>query len=70
MASAAILPTAPVAANVGFVQSWELEGGDATIIMRGIFDANARLHEIGEDVTATRRLLEEDDGEEEEEDPP
>jgi hypothetical protein len=62
MASAAILPTPALAANVAFVQSWELEGGDA----KGIFDANAKLDELAENVGAIRRLLEEDDGEEEE----
>jgi hypothetical protein len=61
MASAAILPAPVLAANVAYVQPWELEGGDATIIMRGIFDANVKLDQILE-------LLKEDDGEEEEED--
>jgi hypothetical protein len=61
------LPAIPVAANVAFVQSWELGSDDATLIIKGIFEANAKLDEVGENLVAIRRLLEEDDGEEEEE---
>jgi outer membrane murein-binding lipoprotein Lpp len=42
------------------------EREDVTSIIGGVFDLNAKLARISEDVAAIRRLLEEDDGEEEE----
>jgi hypothetical protein len=41
---------------------------DVDAVLAGIFDVNAKLVRITEEVTAIRRLLEEDGDEEEEED--
>jgi hypothetical protein len=56
MAFAAILPTPVLAANVAFVQSWDIGRDDATLIIEGLFDVNVKLHEIGEDVVAIREV--------------
>ncbi len=46
----------------------DFEEGTDTLIIRSLFRMNAKLADIGEDVSAIRAYLEEDDGEEEEED--
>ena len=40
---------------------------DVTSILRGVFDINANLVEIRDDLRIIRRLLEDEDGQEEEE---
>jgi hypothetical protein len=45
-----------------------LERDDVTSIIGGVFDLNAKLAGIAQDVVAIRRLLENEDGEEEAED--
>lgn len=48
--------------------AWERE--DVVSIMAGVFDANAKLESIAQDVAAIRRLIDDEDDEEEEEEPP
>jgi hypothetical protein len=45
------------------VDPWLPDPNDARIIMRALFELRAKLNEVGDDVTAIRRLLEEDDDE-------
>ena len=50
------------------MESWEHHDvSDTTLILGTLFEINARIRQVAEDVVAIRRLLddEEDDGEEE-----
>jgi hypothetical protein len=44
---------------------WSQEADDVSVILRALFEINAKLADVGEHVVAIRSLLEED-GEEEE----
>jgi hypothetical protein len=61
VASRATLPHWRRVRTITYVDPWLPDPDDARIIMRALFELRAKLNEVGDDVTAIRRLLEEDD---------